>query len=72
MRTQRNVFFAMALLFAMTLSAQSAKTSKHEVQMGETLYSIARNNNLTVSDILQANPGLQADKLIAGDRKSVV
>lgn len=66
MRTQRNVFFAMALLFAMTLSAQSAKTSKHEVQMGETLYSIARNNNLTVSDILQANPGLQADKLIAG------
>lgn len=66
MRTQRNVLFSMALFAAMTLSAQSGTSAKHVVQSGETLYSIARNHNVTVASILQVNPGLQADKVMAG------
>lgn len=66
MRTKRNVLFSMALCAAMTLSAQTGKTAKHVVQGGETLYSIARSHNVTVASILQVNPGLQADKVMAG------
>ena len=66
MRTQRNIFFAMAFFAAMTLSAQSAKVIKYEVQGGETLYSIARSHSVTVAAILEANPGLQADRVMAG------
>jgi len=42
-------------------------TSTHTVTRGETLYSIARQHNVTVPQLLQANPGLQPDKLHVGD-----
>jgi len=39
----------------------------HTVTRGETLYSISRQHGVSVSQLLQANPGLQPEKLHAGD-----
>lgn len=50
--------------------AQTA-TQKHEIQSGETLYSIARQYNVTVARLMELNPGLQADYIMAGQRINV-
>lgn len=51
--------------------AMFAQTQKHEVQSGETLYSIARQYNVTVASLLQINPGLDADHIMAGQNINV-
>lgn len=38
----------------------------HTVQAGETLYSLSKANNITVNDICQANPGLDASNVKSG------
>ncbi len=38
----------------------------HTVQSGETLYSLSKANNITVNDICQANPGLDAVNVKSG------
>ena len=61
----------MAFVMAMNLFAQSANTQKHEVQSGETLYSISRQYNVAVSELLKLNPGLDADHIMAGQKINV-
>ena len=60
----------MALVWACVVNAQTT-TQKHEVQSGETLYSIARQYNITVASLLQINPGLDADHIMAGQNINV-
>lgn len=60
----------MALVWACVVNAQTT-TQKHEVQSGETLYSIARQYNVTVASLLQINPGLDADHIMAGQNINV-
>jgi len=38
-----------------TTSETNLKTFKHKVKQGETIYSIARNNNIEVTDLMDAN-----------------
>jgi LysM repeat protein len=61
----------MTFVFATIMLAQSTTTQKHEVQSGETLYSIARQYNVTVASLLQVNPGLDADHIMAGQSINV-
>ena len=61
----------MTFVFATIMWAQSTTTQKHEVQSGETLYSIARQYNVTVASLLQVNPGLDADHIMAGQSINV-
>lgn len=63
--------FLMTLLFAMMVNAQSAETKKHEVQSGETLYSIARMYKVSVADLLKMNPNLNPDYIMAGQKINV-
>lgn len=58
----------MSFVMAVVMFAQ---TQRHEVQSGETLYSIARQYNVTVASLLQANPGLDADHIMAGQNINV-
>ena len=60
----------MTFVVATIMLAQST-TQKHEVQSGETLYSIARQYNVTVASLLQVNPGLDADHIMAGQSINV-
>ena len=60
----------MTFVTATMMLAQST-TQKHEVQSGETLYSIARQYNVTVASLLQINPGLDADHIMAGQSINV-
>ncbi len=53
-----------ALVLSMHVGAQSRAT-RHEVQGGETLYSISRQYGLTVDQLRSANPQL-GDSLLAG------
>jgi LysM repeat protein len=39
---------------------------KHEVQSGETLYSLARNYGVTIDAIKQANPSIEGENIISG------
>jgi LysM repeat protein len=39
---------------------------QYTLRMGDTLYSIARQNNVPLNDLLQANPGLDPMNLYAG------
>ena len=59
------------LLFVFLLAGLSAfaqtSTRKHVVQKGETLYRISKNYNVSIEDIVAANPGLTADGLKVGD-----
>ena len=43
-----------------------ATVTKHKVQKGDTLYSIARKYGVTVSDIQKLNPGINASELKIG------
>ena len=61
----------MSFLMAAFVWAQTTTTQKHEVQSGETLYSIARQYNVTVSSLLEINPGLEADHIMAGQKINV-
>lgn len=64
-------FLFIALVMAIAVNAQSVTAQKYEVQSGETLYSIARKYNVTVASLLQLNPGLDADHIMAGQRLNV-
>ncbi len=68
---KRTVLLLMTFVMAVMMFAQSATTQKHEVQSGETLYSIARQYNITVASLLQINPGLDADHIMAGQSINV-
>ena len=61
--------FLMTLVLSLMVNAQTAK--KHEVQSGETIYSIARLYNVTASSIIQLNPGIDADHIMAGQTINV-
>lgn len=61
----------MAFVLVGILHAQVVSTQKHEIQSGETLYSIARQYNVSVSVLMELNPGLQADYIMAGQKINV-
>ncbi len=42
------------------------KSQSHTIMQGETLYAIARHFNVSVEALIEANPGLQPDKIYAG------
>ncbi|NLO88733.1 MAG: peptidoglycan DD-metalloendopeptidase family protein [Clostridia bacterium] len=55
------------------LASGGEKTVTHVIQEGDTLWSIARKNNMTVAEILAANPGLQEDCILQiGDEIKLV
>ena len=60
------LFLFIAFVMSMALFAQQGSTRKHEVQSGETLYSISRQYNVAVAELLKANPGLDSDHMMAG------
>lgn len=60
----RLVSLVMLMMCGLTATAQN-QMKTHVVQSGETLYSISRQNGLTVDDVLKANPGL-TENLLAG------
>lgn len=64
-------FVLMAFVLAVVVNAQNVSTQKHEIQAGETLYSIARQYNVSVSQLLELNPGLQADYIMSGQTINV-
>lgn len=41
-------------------------TRSYIIQAGDTYYSLARRNNVTVESIIQANPGINPDALLIG------
>ncbi|MBO4673808.1 MAG: LysM peptidoglycan-binding domain-containing protein [Bacteroidaceae bacterium] len=61
----------MVLTLALTVNAQSVATQKYEVKSGETLYSIARQYNVPVKSLLDLNPGLDPDYIMAGQQINV-
>ena len=61
----------MALVWVTLMVAQTVNTKQHEVQSGETLYSIARQYNVQVKTLLDLNPGLDADHIMAGQKINV-
>lgn len=63
---KKTAFLLIAFLLAAVVCAQTPATKKHEVQAGETLYSIARQYSTPVQTLLQLNPGLEADRIMAG------
>jgi len=44
----------------------AAEPATHTVAKGETLYSIARQHQVSVADLLRSNPGLRPEKLASG------
>lgn len=64
-------FLLVALLLTAVVNAQTVTTQKHETQSGETLYSLARQYNVTVAYLLELNPGLEADHIMAGQKINV-
>ena len=67
---KRTVLLLVTFVMAVAMFAQST-TQKHVVQSGETLYSIARQYNVTVASLLQINQGLDADHIMAGQSINV-
>lgn len=49
-----------------TPATKPAKITQHTIMQGETLYAIARHYEVAVDEIIKANPGLQPDKIKAG------
>ena len=62
---------ALALMMSLVVTAQTVSTKKHEVQAGETLYSIARQYGSDVASLLKLNPGLDAEHILAGQTINV-
>ena len=54
------------LFCALSTSLFAQNVVKHEVQSGETLYSLARNYGVTVEAIKQANPSIEGENIITG------
>lgn len=63
----KKIFLFLVWLSALPVHAQL----QHEIQSGETLYSIARQYNVSVDAILQQNPNLQPDYIMAGQKINV-
>lgn len=60
------ILFLVAFITAFVTYAQTDMLQKHEVQSGETLYSIARRYNVSEELLQKNNPGLKAENLMAG------
>ena len=54
------------LFCAFSTSVFAQNIVKHEVQSGETLYSLARNYGVTIDAIKQANPSIEGENIISG------
>ncbi len=63
--------FIAACALALAINAQTVSTQKHEVQSGETFYSIARQYQVSVAKLLELNPGVQADHIMTGQQLNV-
>ena len=63
--------FIASWVLSLAINAQTISLQKHEVQSGETLYSIARQYQVSVSSLLELNPGVEADHIMAGQRLNV-
>jgi len=63
--------FTIAVMFATSVNAQQTASFKHEVQAGETIYSISRKYSVSVESILKANKGLTADYVMAGQKINI-
>lgn len=63
--------FIAAWVLSLAINAQTIPLQKHEVQSGETFYSIARQYHVSVSALLEMNPGVEADHIMAGQRLNV-
>lgn len=63
--------FIASWVLSLAINAQTISLQKHEVQSGETLYSIARQYQVSVSSLLELNPGVKADHIMAGQRLNV-
>lgn len=68
---KKTIFLLFAFVIAIVMNAQQAATAKHEIQSGETLYSIARAYNITVARLQELNPGLQPDYIMSGQKINV-
>jgi len=64
-------FFFMTFVLSCVLLAQNVATQKHEVQSGETFYSIAHQYNVSVASLQEANPGINIDHIMAGQKINV-
>lgn len=60
-------FICFSILVISAISTASGQKDTHVVEQGETLYRIARTNNLTVEQLLAANPNITPETLKAGD-----
>lgn len=63
--------FILALMLSANINAQQTTTFKHEVQAGETIYSISRKYNVSVESLLKVNNGLSADYVMAGQKINI-
>lgn len=63
---KRKFLFLVVFIAAFVAYAQTSVLQKHEVQSGETLYSIARRYNVSEELLQKNNPGLKAENLMAG------
>lgn len=63
--------FIAAWVMSIAINAQTISIQKHEVLSGETLYSIARQYHVSVSALLELNPGVEADHIMTGQRLNV-
>ena len=63
--------FLAVFIMSLCMAAQSVKTVKHEVQSGETLSSIARTYNISLSKLKELNPNLNPDFIMAGQKINV-
>ena len=70
-KMRKTLFIFVMFVLAVAANAQSAATAKHEVQPGETLYSIARKYETSVARIKELNPGLNPDYIMAGQKLNV-
>ena len=65
-------FIILALALAsMPAMAQDDNTTSHQVQAGETIYSIASRYGLKTEELIKANPGLTAQSLKAGTKITI-
>ena len=67
----KKVLLLLMTFLTVTVMFAQSSTQKHEVQSGETLYSIARQYNVTVASLLQVNPGMDADHIMAGQNINI-
>lgn len=61
----KKILLIVSLMLCGIMAMAQTQVTSHVVTAGETLYSISKNYGLTVTDILNANPGL-TDMIMAG------